>query len=134
MKGVDPNEAEDNHKHQEAHAYHNDESRSTGDHCGESKGSAEHSTPGTRGCRVLMEETAEWEKSKSQKKKTHSHGESYRGCKTLVLLRQERKEDKRGRRLRRGRSRDPQSEKKMRRGDPKRKLKGQGNRRKTPRS
>lgn len=32
MKGVDPNEAEDNHKHQKAHAYHNDESRSTGDH------------------------------------------------------------------------------------------------------
>lgn len=64
MKGVDPNEAEDNHKHQEAHAYHNDKSRSTGDHCGESKGSAEQSTPGKfghRGCRVLMEK-----KSKSK--------------------------------------------------------------------
>lgn len=93
MKGVDPNEAEDNHKHQEAHAYHNDESRSTGDHCGESKGSAEHSTPGTRGCRVLMEETAEWEKSKSQKKKTHSHGESYRALGT-AQAREERGQER----------------------------------------
>lgn len=69
MKGVDPNEAEDNHKHQKAHAYHNDESRSTGDHCRESKGSAEHSIPGQfglRGCRVLVGETTQWEKSKSK--------------------------------------------------------------------
>lgn len=58
MKGVDPHEAEDDHKHQKAHAYHNDESRSTGDHCRETKRSAEHSTLGKfglRGCRVLME-------------------------------------------------------------------------------
>lgn len=69
MKGVDPNEAEDNHKHQKAHAYHNDESRSTGDHCRESKGSAEPSIPrqfGLRGCRVPTEETTQWEKSKSK--------------------------------------------------------------------
>lgn len=56
---MDPHEAQDDHKYQEAHTDHNDESRCTGDHCGESKGSGEHSTPGRFGHRSCREETAQ---------------------------------------------------------------------------
>lgn len=58
---MDPHEAQDNHKHQEAHTDHNDESRSAGDHCRESKESV-NTAPGrfgNRSGRVLREETAQ---------------------------------------------------------------------------
>lgn len=35
MQGVDADQAQYNHKHQEAHAHHNDEGRGARDHCGE---------------------------------------------------------------------------------------------------